>query len=147
MTEHLRLFRPSIKTARNLYAAVVMNPESEKWFAQSLLKSIQHYDHVALMAMPYMENAADPEEWLIDLHGAVNKILGDTDKVIFELQTRDWRTQTNIPTETLVAQIRQLFLNGAMNVAYYPDDFLEDHPKLDILRPGFSIESYPYRQD
>ena len=147
MTEHLRWFRPGIKTARNLYAAVVMNPESEKWFAQSLLKSIQHYDHVALMAMPYMENAADPEEWLIDLHGAVNNILGDTDKVIFELQTRDWRTQTNIPTETLVAQMRQLFLSGAMNVAYYPDDFLEDHPKLDVLRPAFSIESYPYRQD
>ena len=147
MTEHLRLFRPSIKTARNLYASVVMNPESEKWFAQSLMKSIQHYDHVALMAMPYMENAADPEEWLIDLHSAVNNILGDTDKVIFELQTRDWRTQTDIPTETLVAQFRLLYLNGAMNVAYYPDDFLEDHPKLEILRPGFSIESYPYRQE
>jgi biofilm PGA synthesis lipoprotein PgaB len=150
MMKRVRYFRSGegapLRSARNLYASVALNPESEQWFAQSLLKSIQHYDHVALMAMPYMENAADPQEWLADLYDAVNKALGGTDKVIFELQTRDWRNQTNIPTETLVAQFRQFYLKGAMNVAYYPDDFLNDHPKLEILRPGFSTENYPYRQ-
>ncbi|MEO1848754.1 MAG: poly-beta-1,6-N-acetyl-D-glucosamine N-deacetylase PgaB, partial [Pseudomonadota bacterium] len=119
--------------------------DSEKWFAQSLDKAIEHYDHVAIMAMPYMENAPDPEQWLADLHTAVEDRLGTTDKVIFEFQARDWRGQTNIPTETLVSQFRDLYIKGSLSVAYYPDDFLSDHPELETLIPGFSLEVYPFR--
>ena len=145
MTKRLQYFRPGIKSARNLYAAVALNTDSEKWFAQSLDKAIEHYDHVAIMAMPYMENAPDPEQWLADLHTAVEDRLGTTDKVIFEFQARDWRGQTNIPTETLVSQFRDLYIKGSLSVAYYPDDFLSDHPELETLIPGFSLEVYPFR--
>ncbi|HJP10081.1 MAG TPA: poly-beta-1,6-N-acetyl-D-glucosamine N-deacetylase PgaB [Arenicellales bacterium] len=146
MTKHLRYFRPTIRTARNIYAAVVLNTDSENWFAQSLDGALERYDYVAVMAMPYMENAPDPDKWLAKLHTAVRARLGNTDKVIFELQAKDWRNQVNIPTETLVKQFRYFFAQGSMNVAYYPDDFLANHPELEILIPGFSLETYPYRK-
>ncbi len=51
---------PALKTARNMYARVVLNPKAEVWYSQALENSLANYDFTAIMAMPLMENVADP---------------------------------------------------------------------------------------
>lgn len=48
--------RHELKTARKLYAGVIMTPEAQQWFAQSLAQFTHAYDYTAIMAMPYMEH-------------------------------------------------------------------------------------------
>ena len=59
LADRVRVWRPAIKTARNLYAESVLNPTSEAWYAQSLDQTLNHNDYAAVMAMPYLEQAAD----------------------------------------------------------------------------------------
>ncbi|MGL5975955.1 MAG: poly-beta-1,6-N-acetyl-D-glucosamine N-deacetylase PgaB, partial [Aeromonas sobria] len=42
-----------LKTARNIYAALVTEPQSQQWFAQSMAAFAKAYDYTAVMAMPY----------------------------------------------------------------------------------------------
>ncbi len=141
LADRVRRWRPTIVTARNLYARPVMQPESEAWFAQNYAQSLQAYDYTAVMAMPYMEQAADPKAWLQRLARQVAATPGGFEKTIFELQARDWRDGTAIADETLAAQWAMLHRMGARHFAYYPDDFHNDQPGLETLRRALSIRS------
>jgi biofilm PGA synthesis lipoprotein PgaB len=132
-------WRPTIKTARNLFAEPVLNPASESWYAQSLPSFMQAYDEVALMAMPGMENAKHPHEWLLKLAAKVASAPGGLDRTVFELQTVDWRARDQpISTPEIVRQMRLLQGRGVRHLGYYPDDFAKNNPKLEVLRPEFS---------
>jgi len=144
LTDILRERKPDLKTARNLFAPVVLDPSSEAWFAQSLSLFLERYDYVALMAMPYMENSADPNRFLGQLATAVAQHEGGMERTIFELQTVDWRTGTEIPAETLFRQMRNLQAAGVKHLAYYPDDFITDRPALNQIRQGISLADYPF---
>jgi biofilm PGA synthesis lipoprotein PgaB len=145
LTDRVRTWRPAVKTARNLYARPVLDPESESWFAQSLPLFLEAYDFTALMAMPYMERAADPERWLRELAEAVGRQPNGLSKTVFELQSVDWRrNQAPVATAELVAQMRLLQRMGAVNFGYYPDNFPADRPQRDSLRTGLSLATYPY---
>ncbi len=147
LAEVVRALRPQIKTARNLYARPVLKPDSEVWFAQSLADFLTHYDYVALMAMPYMEGVADADAWLEDLAGQVLAAPGGAQKVVFELQSVNWRKgNAPIPASTLVRQMRLLQLRGARHYGYYPDNFLDNRPPLDSLLGEMSTRSYPFRR-
>ncbi len=50
---------PHIKTARNIFALPVIQPESEAWFAQNYADFLKSYDWTAIMAMPYLEGVAE----------------------------------------------------------------------------------------
>jgi biofilm PGA synthesis lipoprotein PgaB len=56
----VRRHRPEAQSARTLYAPVLIEPESERWFAQSYAASLQAYDEVVVMAYPLMEKIEDP---------------------------------------------------------------------------------------
>nr|MDK6642571.1 poly-beta-1,6-N-acetyl-D-glucosamine N-deacetylase PgaB [Escherichia coli] len=60
---------PHVKTARNIFALPVIQPESEAWFAQNYADFLKSYDWTAIMAMPYMEGVAEKsaDQWLIQL--------------------------------------------------------------------------------
>ena len=137
----LRAYQPTLHTARNLYAQPVLNPASEEWYAQSLPRFLANYDFTAVMAMPYMEGASDPEGWLRTLFEKIHSIPGALDKTVFELQSRDWKTNQAIPADTLAAQMRSLHLQGARNFGYYPDDFQANVPNEDIIKPEISVET------
>ncbi|MDO8941247.1 MAG: poly-beta-1,6-N-acetyl-D-glucosamine N-deacetylase PgaB [Methylicorpusculum sp.] len=134
LADKVRFFHPNLKTARNLYAKVVMNPESSEWFAQSLPNFLQNYDYTAVMAMPFMENAEQPLDWLRVLITKVSSQPQGLSKTVFELQSVDWRTQEKIPESELEEQITLLQRMHALNYGYYPDDFHKDHPPASMLK-------------
>jgi biofilm PGA synthesis lipoprotein PgaB len=136
---HVQRWRPTIKTARNLFSEPVLNPGSETWYAQSLPAFLKAYDEVALMAMPGMENAKHPHDWLLKLAAKIAAAPGAMDRTVFELQTVDWRVHDQaISTPEIVRQMRLLQDHGVRHLGYYPDDFARNNPKLEVLRPEFS---------
>lgn len=142
---------PRIQTARNIYAAPVLQPESEAWFAQNLDDFLETYDWTAPMAMPLMEKVPDGEEmaWLDRIVDEVARRPGALDRTVFELQSRDWRSLPGQPdgapvdSKRLASWMERLQLRGARNFGYYPDDFLQDQPRLDTIRPAISNEWFP----
>ena len=125
-------------TARNLYAGTVMNPESQQWFSQDIQNFASGYDFVAVMAMPYMEEADNPNEWLRALaRRSLAQV--NANQLVFELQTQDWRTQTPIPSAEIAEWVRLLREEGIKHIGYYPDDFIQNHPEISVIKPVFSI--------
>lgn len=141
LADKLREYQPALITARNLYAQTVLEPASEEWLAQSFPSFLTTYDFTAVMAMPYMEGAQDTERWLDQLMRKVQAVPGALNKTVFELQSRDWKTNQPIPGKILAAQLRQLHLAGARNFGYYPDDFHAALPEEALIRPVISVET------
>jgi len=136
LADAVREQQPSLKTARNLYARVALNPKSEVWYSQSLDNSLARYDFTAIMAMPYMEKAADPNRFLRDLVDAVNDRPGAMDKVVFELQSVDWRDKNRlIPSQEMADTLLRLYGWGVKHVGYYPDMLFDDHPDPALIKP------------
>jgi len=133
--------QPSLVTARNLYAQVVLNPRSEVWYAQSLDNSLVNYDFTAIMAMPYMEKADDPKAFYQKLIDNVKEHPNAMRKVVFELQTVNWRTGEKISNQELADTIQSLYNAGVEHIAFYPDDSIKDHPDPAVLKPVFDHKS------
>ncbi|MCU6358948.1 poly-beta-1,6-N-acetyl-D-glucosamine N-deacetylase PgaB [Enterobacter quasiroggenkampii] len=143
--KHIR--GPQIKTARNMFALPILQPESEAWFAQNLDDFQAEYDWTVPMAMPLMESvpADESDAWLARLVKAVATRPGALDKTIFELQARDWdrKPQRAVSDSQLAQWMRVLQLNGVKNYGYYPDDFINNQPDISRIRPVFSSYWYP----
>jgi poly-beta-1,6-N-acetyl-D-glucosamine N-deacetylase len=136
LADVVRERQPALKVARNLYARVVLNPKAEVWYSQSLDNSVARYDFTAIMAMPFMERAPDPAAFFHALVDAVNDRPGAMKKVVFELQTVDWREGNRpIPSRELADTIRTLYGMGVQHVGYYPDDPFGGHPDPAVVRP------------
>ncbi len=137
--------RPLVKTARNIYALPVLNPASEEWFAQNLQDFLATYDYTAVMAMPYMEGETKPrkaKKWLRKLVKALPPEA--LEKMVFELQSVDWRNQQPIPARELAAQMTILARHGVTNFGYYPDNFIQNQPALTDIKSALSLENYLY---
>nr|WP_246505190.1 poly-beta-1,6-N-acetyl-D-glucosamine N-deacetylase PgaB [Coralloluteibacterium stylophorae] len=137
-------WRPRLVTVRNLFARPVLEPASEAWFAQDLEAFNTAYDFTALMAMPWLEEAEDPRAWMRALAAAAAARPEGLRRTVFELQTVDWRRGRPVPGATLEAQARRLRAAGVRHLAYYPDDFLRDHPPLPDARAAMSAREFPY---
>lgn len=132
-------------TARNMYARVVLDPKAESRFAQALPPFLTSYDHVALMAMPYLDGTDEPPaQWLKRLATAVAEQPGGLQKVVFELQTKNWQNNEWIQGETLKSWMQLLIRMGGKNLAYYPDDFLNNQPPFKPTYEGISLNDFPY---
>jgi poly-beta-1,6-N-acetyl-D-glucosamine N-deacetylase len=139
-------WRPKLKTVRNLYARPVLEPASQAWYAQRLDLFNRAYDYTALMAMPWMEGSKRPEAWLDELVAAVREHDPRLTQTMFELQTVDWNTRKPIPGEQINRLARRLQAHGVRHLAWYPDDFIGDHPRLPEARAGMSARSFPYEE-
>jgi len=118
-----------------MYARVVQSPKAEVWYSQALENSLASYDYTAIMAMPYMENAPDPKAFYRDLVDKVKQRPGAMSRVVFELQTVDWRHDNRpIPSEEIADTIRSLYEMGVEHVGYYPDEFFDNHPESTQIR-------------
>lgn len=144
LAQRAERWRPKLVTVRNLYARPVLQPESEAWFGQRLDAFLDAYDYTALMAMPWMEGAADPDQWLLRLVDAVDRHPEGLARTVFELQAVDWRTQAPVPGERIQAQMRAMQAAGVRHLGYYPDDFVRDLPAFEPTRAAISSRSFPY---
>jgi poly-beta-1,6-N-acetyl-D-glucosamine N-deacetylase len=140
----LRNYQPGIKTARNIYASAVLNPDSERWLGQNYENFLATYDYTAVMAMPYMENAVNVNAWLETLVAKVSKSQTGLQKTVFELQAKDWNTNRNLDSNIIKQEFQVLNNAGARHVGYYPDDFLNNHPDMNTIRPYISSRDFPY---
>ncbi len=136
------------RVARNLYARVVLDPSAEARFAQSLPAFLEAYDETAIMAMPWLDGTdLPPKVWLAQLADAVEAQAGGFENVVFELQARDWRGEGRwLEGETLREWMEQLMRRGILNLAYYPDDFLNNRPRFEPTREGISLNAFPHRR-
>lgn len=137
----VRANQPQLQTARNLYAQVVLNPKAETWYAQSLDSSLKHYDFTAVMAMPYLEKAPNPREFLQRVFEDVQKVPRGLEKVVFELQSVDWTNQHQLTSQELGNTIQDLYNWGANHIAYYPENLHRNQPDPDVIRPIFERKS------
>lgn len=140
MAARVRYFRPAVKTARNLYANAALNPDSSRWFSQSLANFLQSYDYTAVLAMPYMENVDRPLPWLEALVDRIRAFPHGLEKTVFELQAVDWRVPEKVPDAALAEQMALLKRLGALNFGYYPDDFPLEKPDLPMLQRYLSCQ-------
>ncbi len=143
LTSRVRIYRPDIKTARNFYALPLLKPYSEEWYAQSFQSFLAHYDYVAIEAMPFMEEAKKPTQWLTQLVQAAAKYPDGLKKTVFELQAVDWKNQQKIPMPVFIEQLELLKKLGVKHIGYYPDNVFEDQPRLKDLQEHFSLPVAP----
>lgn len=144
LAKELKRYQPELKTARNLYAPALLNPESERWLGQNYRNFIANYDYTAVMAMPLMENAENPIAWLKSLVAQAKLTKNGLQKTVFELQATDWKTKRPISTEMLKQEMQTLSQAGAIHLGYYPDDFLHNQPEMEVIRPYISSRNFPY---
>ena len=121
----------------------MLEPQARTWFAQSYASALSNYDEVAIMAMPYMEQAERPQDWMDKLFEQVAQTPQGLERTVFELQTRDWRSGQAVPTAELSRVVRRLHTLGARHIAYYPDDQFQDHPAVREFQQVFSMRSAP----
>jgi len=148
LTAKVRAIRgPQVRTARNLFAEPMLNPESEAWFAQNLDDFLGAYDWTAPMAMPLMEGQTRQQSgpWLERLAKTVKARPGALKRTVFELQARDWHSQpaSDIDGEQLAEWMGLLKRQGVTSFGYYPDNFIEDQPAVKIVRPALSNKWNP----
>ena len=148
LTAKVRAIRgPQVKTARNIFAEPMLNPESEAWFAQNLDDFLGAYDWTAPMAMPLMEKQSRQQSgpWLEKLVATVKSRPGALDRTVFELQARDWTKSAgaDINSAQLTDWMGRLKRQGATSFGYYPDNFLENQPDLKTVRPALSNKWNP----
>ncbi|TCH62916.1 poly-beta-1,6-N-acetyl-D-glucosamine N-deacetylase PgaB [Acinetobacter sp. ANC 4862] len=141
LAQQVRQYHPFLLTARNLYAQVALKPYAENWYSQSLEQSINRYDFTAIMAMPYMEQAPNSDVFYRDIVNRVKQFPQGIKKTVFELQAVNWRSNQKVPSDEMASTIQSLYQQGAMHVAYYPDDPIQDHPNAQVLRQAFDLKS------
>lgn len=139
LAQILRERQPGLKSARNLYAQVALNSDAEEWYAQSLSQSIQNYDYTAIMAMPYMEQAGDPQHFFGEIVKHIKQEQCGVERTVIELQTVDWR-ENNAPiaSSDLASDISHLYDLGIHHIAYYPDNVYTNVPDADTMNQAFS---------
>jgi biofilm PGA synthesis lipoprotein PgaB len=66
-------------------------------------------------------------------------------KTLFELQTVDWADH-NAPIDSriILEQMRDLSAKGVLHFSLYPDDIFKNHPEINIIKEGISLQRYPY---
>lgn len=122
LAAEVRVHRPDALIARNIYATLVTEPESQEWFAQNYEQYLNTYDYTVIMAYPYMEGEEkDPSGWLKMLVQTALKNPGNAEKTVFKLQTYNWKTEKWIPSKELKTQVDTLKRYGAKHIGYYPE--------------------------
>ena len=108
---------------------------------------LEKHDYVVVMAMPYMGKAEKSMQWLENLIQEIARQPDALQKAIFVLQSIDWNNSKKIDSHILASQMKLLQSKGALNFGYYPDDFLNDSPSFDVIRPFFSLQTFPFSKN
>jgi poly-beta-1,6-N-acetyl-D-glucosamine N-deacetylase len=143
LTDRVHRWRPMAKTVRNIYTRPIFDPAAEAWFAQSLPAFLAGYDMTAIMAMPQLDKQSDSASWYRLLMARVKAIPNALNHTLFELAAHDWRDGQPISEAQMGQRMELLQIEGARNLGYYPDDFIKNQPRLEVIRPWISLADYP----
>jgi biofilm PGA synthesis lipoprotein PgaB len=147
LEEAAAFYRPILRTSRNLFASALLDEYGTVYLAQDYDEFLAAYDYVTIMAMPLLEGVPSEREFYSSLIQAVGERPGAIRRTVFQLQTVDWRNGFEpLPSDELRKRMRKLQSQGVLNLAYYPDDFLKNHPRADELMLGMSLTSHPVVQ-
>ncbi len=142
----LRTYQPGLKTARNMYAQVVLHPYAPEWYAQDFRESLRYYDYTAIMAMPYMEEAPDAKAFFDQMIRRIKTDECGLEKTVVELQSVNWRQHDEpLSTEEFTGTIRYLYQEGINHIAYYPDNVFKNNPNAEATRTV--LEEKPLRMN
>lgn len=144
LMESVRKYRPLTKFARNMYAPLLTQPNSEEWFCQNYEDYLKIYDRVVLMAYPDHEGVWRSNAWLEKLVSLSSQYPQGLDKTVFKIQSYDWKKQRWIDSDKMIKQARRLVASGAKHVAYYPDNYTVNQPELKTIRKEMSTTSLLY---
>jgi biofilm PGA synthesis lipoprotein PgaB len=144
LVKRAKIYRSVLKTARNIYAQAVLNPDAKEWFAQDLATFLAHYDYAVVMAYTKMEGATDDIQWLQQILAQVKAQPEGLKRTVIKLQAKDWYNNQAIDAQTLLKQMQWLQRQGVLNFGYYPDNFIANQPDLRLLKQGISLENFPY---
>ena len=153
LAERARAVRgPRIKTARNLYAEPLLNPASEAWFAQNPDDFLDAYDWTAPMAMPYMEKVpAGQGTGLAGPHrrrggqAPAGRAGPDRVRAAGRRLAHRPRPASRRPSTPRRWPAGCSACSCAARAGYYPDDFSQDQPRLQGIRPAISEAWFPIR--
>jgi len=141
LAQSVRNEQPGLKTARNLYAQVALNKDAQEWYAQSLSESIKHYDYTAIMAMPYMEQADNAQQFYDKIVANVKQEQCGLERTVMELQTVNWRKENEpISSNELSTTMEYLYDLGIHHIAYYPDNVFTNTPDAEKMKHNFSLK-------
>lgn len=146
LMEGVRKYRPWAEFARNIYAPLVTEPESEEWFAQNYDHFLQTYDQVIIMAYPQMEKVREPSPWLKGLVRKAKEFPNGIEKTVFKVQAYDWQKKAWLHDGFLLEEIRDILASGGKHIAYYPDNFWVDEPCLKKIKLEMSTKKYPFME-
>ena len=126
----------NLRTARNLFADDGReSPQAASVAGEDLREALAAYDYVVLtgadrwLAKSLLEAAAAP---------------GGLAKTVFELRSIDPQERNRpLSGSKLAARLDRLRRAGARNLAYTPDDFRNDLPALEAMRPAMSLKAFP----
>lgn len=146
LCEKVLYYKPKAKFARTIYASVVTSPESEEWFCQNYEKCLGLYDYTVIMAYPRMEKKSNPLKWLRKLVAKTATFKKGLDKTVFKVQSYDWKSEEWIDSTTVSLWLKTILAAGGHNVAYYPDDYRVNEPKLKVIRRVIGTEDFPFKK-
>ncbi|UCD36491.1 MAG: poly-beta-1,6-N-acetyl-D-glucosamine N-deacetylase PgaB [Nitrospiraceae bacterium] len=144
LKEAVKKYRPTALFARNIYAQVMETPAAELWFAQDYELFLKNYDYVVAMAYPQMEEVRRPSEWLKSLVATAQRMPQGPEKTIYKIQAYDWKEEAWIKDRILLDEMRAVLSSGGKHLAYYPDNFREDAPALNIIKLEISTKTFPF---
>lgn len=145
LADRVRLYRPEIKTARNINAQQVLESElSEEQFAQSFEKFILNYSYTTITTMFSQEKEDKFQQEIESLLAKIRENPIALKKTIFELQTVSGSEEMSISSDVIEKQMRFLMRRGGVQFGYYPDNIANDQPSLEMLERTISLETFPF---
>ena len=63
------------------------------------------------------------------------------DKTVFKLQAYDWQEKQWVDSELLLKEMQAILSAGGRHLAYYPDNFWENRPLIDVIQYEMSTQT------
>ena len=130
--------QPELKFARKIYAPAVLLPHAEEWLAQNYRDALRDCDTVIVTVSPETQGVRKVSSWLKKLVTAVAETPNGTEKTVFMVSTRDDGKRRWVSEKTLRKRCEILRQAGASHVAYGPDDFEVDRPRMADFRDALT---------
>ena len=153
LAERARAVRgPRIKTARNLYAEPLLNPPAKPGSRKTRTTSWTPTTGPRPWPCLTWKKCRRARNWLAPHRrrgGQAPAGRAGPDRVRAAGRRLAHRPRpaepTPVDTATLAGWMQRLQLRGARSFGYYPDDFSQDQPRLQGIRPAISEAWFPIR--